>query len=1181
MGGYDRLRKQYNTRSAAAIRSIVAGIIANEKKVNSQELKTFNQRQAVRASNAQIGQTVSGGQKQAYEQKTSKEYQQVAKINDTISDLNAGNISANKATQVISKQGAQGAAIASSIKKEVSESNKNYLSAANKVLRDLGLSDGNINSVQELNRKLPVLVANRQEKLSRQKQRAIKRNVNLNQLVNSVSPSSNVNAALVEKAYFKKNQDNIISGLNRQASIIKRQPFSKSEQNRLLSEIAAAKRKVISVINQRPSNNNFRPITIAGETITPKSKGEELFLNNLKGYLQRKSRSDQKQQAYIDAFGLNINEGDKWYSKALKGVGRAGVGFLFLGSSAANLNDKLGVTILGLTAGAGYRKAIGREVFKGAPSRTPEVIAKSYDPRKPENWFNLLLTIFGIKGTANALMKTSIKGLGRGYVPSTRNAGAMRTAIVQRRAAVLAAKKIARSNIKAGFQKSLNKRYLSQLNKLDKQLLKAGKTVDKIIKNPKILKLEDMNPLIETSKLLKNVGKSRVVYHATGAKVNQLFGRSREAINNPKSIINRITKTALKKPRTIKAVTKTDKLIVNFIRKKKGVIGGSKAQNALVKNPLLKRASKDYDVLVSNPRSAANGLAKLLRKNYGSKVSVIKKTRSYTVKMGNKELVDFVKKPKGLKSIQAGKDRIISPEQLAAGKIKTLKDVRFYKRAVKDVDDLRRLTNSLFTKKTVIKKLQDHKNWLTVKANPKGMGKGRLAFGETHFYWDFEVPTGYAYNSIARNVFPKWFLKVAGKAGVKKSFINKLNNLKYVKSNDRFTVITLKTKISQLPPSLAKRVRLASKGRLTAKQATQLRKDVASYIRKNPNKVYAGSRTASMPKGERELVSGVGTRIVKTSKKYSIDPETGLWFDVVKAALKNAPKKTRTSLLTQIRKLSPLKSLKRRFTPGDLAKVRKYNRLLSRADKLTQEQYIDLIEIAKRLLKSKKAMARTAKKAVKRTSGVARRKSGVIVRKGVSKTKAGEVLASLKIPKRKTSKTKQKASSRRAVKPRTAVKSVRPTITLTPRKSVRTAQRASKRTTVRPVARTPSRTSSPVRSRTTSRTTERSVTRTPQRTTSRVRNIVRGRRNVRTVARPRTTERIMRSSVYQRLLRRLPVTFRVKKLSSDKKKKLVKWWRSQPAQYRPGLASIIFNITSYKIPKSITGFEIRPIIIKK
>ena len=61
----------------------------------------------------------------------------------------------------------------------------------------------------------------------------------------------------------------------------------------------------------------------------------------------------------------------------------------------------------------------------------------------------------------------------------------------------------------------------------------------------------------------------------------------------------------------------------------------------------------------------------------------------------------------------------------------------------------------------------------------------------------------------------------------------------------------------------------------------------------------------------------------------------------------------------------------------------------------------------------------------------------------------------------------------------------------------------------------------------------------------------------------------------------VPKRFR-KKIRSDKdKKEIIRWLKRQSKVYRPSLASVIYGITAYKIPKSITGFEVRPIIIRK
>lgn len=57
--------------------------------------------------------------------------------------------------------------------------------------------------------------------------------------------------------------------------------------------------------------------------------------------------------------------------------------------------------------------------------------------------------------------------------------------------------------------------------------------------------------------------------------------------------------------------------------------------------------------------------------------------------------------------------------------------------------------------------------------------------------------------------------------------------------------------------------------------------------------------------------------------------------------------------------------------------------------------------------------------------------------------------------------------------------------------------------------------------------------------------------------------------------------FKKKKLTEKEKKLLNKKMSLIPKYYRPSLAAVLFDITSYAVPKNITGLEIRPIIIRK
>jgi len=55
---------------------------------------------------------------------------------------------------------------------------------------------------------------------------------------------------------------------------------------------------------------------------------------------------------------------------------------------------------------------------------------------------------------------------------------------------------------------------------------------------------------------------------------------------------------------------------------------------------------------------------------------------------------------------------------------------------------------------------------------------------------------------------------------------------------------------------------------------------------------------------------------------------------------------------------------------------------------------------------------------------------------------------------------------------------------------------------------------------------------------------------------------------------------RRKKVSEKDKKELLDYVKKSRAVYRPSLAAVIYNITAYKIPKSVNPFDIRPLIIQ-
>ena len=68
----------------------------------------------------------------------------------------------------------------------------------------------------------------------------------------------------------------------------------------------------------------------------------------------------------------------------------------------------------------------------------------------------------------------------------------------------------------------------------------------------------------------------------------------------------------------------------------------------------------------------------------------------------------------------------------------------------------------------------------------------------------------------------------------------------------------------------------------------------------------------------------------------------------------------------------------------------------------------------------------------------------------------------------------------------------------------------------------------------------------------------------------------------RRAKKKLPKKIKLKRKPNNNQKRLMGLWvKSFPVKYRPSLASVLYGITGYKIPKSLTGLEIRPILIKR
>lgn len=819
-------------------------------------------------------------------------------------------------------------------------------------------------------------------------------------------------------------------------------------------------------------DTGFKPVFIGDGFVTPNSQKEATFYKSLQKVVNREERLKGSIANQYRQLGLDINEADKWYSKALKGAGQLGVGTLNMGQFIAMAVDKAIITGRGL-----FTKPVKSAVIdemKRAARATPAEIAKSFNPLKPENWANLITVIGGPK-----IIKTGRRGLAKvskKYRPSVRNINKATREVSTTLNKVKVAKKLAKQSIKAEKKASvklINKRILDRVTKLERELTKSLTTLKKLKKDPKVLKLEDYNPIVKSAKLLESVGKEKQLFHATTVSPRKLFGQKYQKLRTQKDILAAVKKTAQRKALRGKL---------------------SKAQS----RKLIKREQAKAKKLI-------------------------------------KEIKD-VKSPAKIKRREANEAK------------------------------LKKLVGGIFKSRKIWQSVKVPKNYLLIRAQPKGMGVSRLKFGETQLFFDFRVATSYAYQALTKNVIPKALRSVMQSAKIRSRFISKLNKLKFIKANAKFTVLEMNTKISRFPRSLQLRVKKASKGQLTAREVAKLRKDLSNYINKNPNKVFIGSRTGSSIKGEREVVTAVRGRLKKVKREFGLDPSTDTLFTVVKVIAKNQKKSAPKSLLTRIKKFPQkrFKQLLKNLKTGDVAKMRRYTKDVKAGKKLGKRDYVAFLQLTRKMLLSKKAgTARAQIKPSKKRKPV-RRKKTTQKKKSLGKPVIAPKPTKRKQPKKKVAVKKRRTAPKKRVrvKPRAPITRVRVS-----RVRKTKPRKTKKRTVKRPT---------PVRKGGTPRkTTRKPVPRKPPKrpVPQRVpkRPIV-PRRPVVPKKPPRPRPTPIR-------IPKIPPAYKRKPKTKKEEERIIRWVKKQPQVYRASLAAIIFNLTG--IPKKkLTGFEIRPIPVK-
>jgi len=762
--------------------------------------------------------------------------------------------------------------------------------------------------------------------------------------------------------------------------------------------------------------------------------------------------------------------------------------------------------------------------------------------------------------------KTALRRLSPSYRPMVHKARAQLTKIKE---------------LEAGLQRELKsweriktkraKVEVRKIEKLQKTFSSLRRELKKVIDDPVNLHSVDYNPLTEAAKLLKVQGKKTVTFHTTAAKINELTGQKVKTLKSTRKISAQLTsKKKLKTPSGIGL----QRVVINFFRQstQKIVIGGARAQNVFSKKT---RKTKDFDIYVSNPKKTAMAVYKYFKDKYDVQVAFFElkglAKGTWRVKVGKTDLLDISPLSKavkeGIKPVTVNGLRYANPAFLLKKKIVTAKDIRKTHRFKKDVSDIKRLINRA-SDKAIFNIRKNPKKVLEVVAKPKNMGASRIKYGETQLFVDFEIATGYALSQMVRSFYPKRFLNLVNK--VSPVLKKKLAGVTFLKSRQKITVLQFEMEVAKLPKALKLRAKKAAKGQLSASQSNALRRAISSYINKNKallKKLSVPSRTVSKGRGERELVlrEGARPRVQKKQIIKSLDPTYLIPVNIFRAAASTPAKlKIYREFFKRLTK-EPFKEFRRRFRKTDFETIKKYQRAIARAEKLS-----------KPLTRAQKKEMLTFVEKIRREANNFIKNKRATSKKPSSKSKTS---------KKRTSTKKRKTSLREKPKPsvKRAAANSRSEKTHSRRLATQTRGRIKPRTHKNSRTAKPERTrknSTRVRgkpsTRKKSRVTTRGKPRSKPRPRAPARTLARPRAKARPLSRPRVKPLVKVPPRYRPPRRILP-WLKKKRIKKSEEKELKKWFYSVPNSYRPSLIALIEKIKGVK-PRKIGAFKIRPII---
>lgn len=583
------------------------------------------------------------------------------------------------------------------------------------------------------------------------------------------------------------------------------------------------------------------------------------------------------------------------------------------------------------------------------------------------------LAFFAIP-TAISILKTLGK-LTPSFRPTVKNVGTMRKTLLNKKSSNLKLLQEAR--------RTKDKKAIKLLEKQNRKIDQGLKELQSLRTNPEIIKATDFNPRVHTKAFRKLQGSYRDGIHvSTDTDAGALFGQAviRKA-NIPKLLKKIDTRSIVKGkirplglPLTLRR--RADKAVLSILKRRQIVIKGSSLFDIFLARKFRRRAG-DRDVGSLNPLLTAKQIVRDLKRLLpGTTIKIKKLPKAFRITVNGIELVDVGKIPQGFKTVQANGFKVGSKAKLALDKLElAITRPRPGKRA-KDIADAIRLSGGKLTVGEIIPTNKNPSNVFEVVRKVEGMGKSRIAFSETHMFFDFEAPVAYS----------------KGKP---------------------FSIIRFRrTRISKFSPSLRARIKLAANNRLTAREAIQLRKNLNRFVKANPNKFFISPRTASLPIGEREIVLAEMSRFIRKDTYKTFDNDLQTFVSIFEVGFGKPQKLSLARKFINGWRRRPFTQLRLRLTNPDILKVRRFARIVERDISLTKSQRLGFLALLKKILtgpfRGKKAQVKLPGKAPKPKKAPKKSKlleavKKEIIRRKIAKPTArqiGRILTRLKVPKR-------------------------------------------------------------------------------------------------------------------------------------------------------------------------------------